>query len=247
MVFDTSPTEMANDVINFADLSIQEGKTKSFVEVYQEFALTNTQLSKEAQLKTCETLARMAAKAIALGEDIILFEGTGGGLPANVEADLGSNQPITSKLINWPIGGKHSKASRKSNGKDGKGVSARIDKKDISEPQNQWCDTIAYSPQVSFQRRDRSFSAARQPMRPVRCRASRSTPPVVTWATDVSNSCRAREMRPWQTEERRVADLVLGWPAWALLHTRAGGTASLLPSRTECHTVTVFTAFAPTW
>lgn len=86
--FDTSPTEIPNDVINFADLSIQEGLTKPFVEIYHEFPLTATQVSKEPQLKTCKTLARMAAKALALAEDAVIFQGQTGALPANVKADL---------------------------------------------------------------------------------------------------------------------------------------------------------------
>lgn len=85
---ETNPTEIPNDVINFADLSIQEGRTKSFVEIYQEFPLTATQVSREAQIKTCKALARMAAKAIALAEDTIIFQGNNGQLPANVQADL---------------------------------------------------------------------------------------------------------------------------------------------------------------
>jgi uncharacterized linocin/CFP29 family protein len=90
MMFDTNPTEIPNDVINFQDpdgLSIKEGRTKPFVEIYQEFPLTNTQVGKEAQIKTCKTLARMAAKALALAEDTILFQGDTD-LPGNVKADL---------------------------------------------------------------------------------------------------------------------------------------------------------------
>jgi uncharacterized linocin/CFP29 family protein len=90
MMFDMNPTEVPNDVINFKDpdgLSIQEGRTKPYVEVHQEFPLTSTQVSKESQLKTCKTLARMAAKALALAEDTIFFQGNGGKLPGNVKAD----------------------------------------------------------------------------------------------------------------------------------------------------------------
>lgn len=90
MMFDMNPTEIPNDVINFQDpdgLSIKEGSTKPFVEIYQEFPLTNTQVSKEAQNKTCKTLARMAAKALALAEDTIVFQGNTGRLPGNVVAD----------------------------------------------------------------------------------------------------------------------------------------------------------------
>jgi uncharacterized linocin/CFP29 family protein len=87
-VFDTNPLTVTNDVINFEDLSIQEGQTKSFVEIYHEFPLTATQVTKEARDKTCKTLARMAAKALALAEDTVIFQGQTGKLPANVKADL---------------------------------------------------------------------------------------------------------------------------------------------------------------
>lgn len=68
-------TEIPNDVIDFSNFSIQEGRTKPFVEIYREFPLTSTQVSNEATSKTCKTLARMAAKQIALAEDVILFQG----------------------------------------------------------------------------------------------------------------------------------------------------------------------------
>jgi uncharacterized linocin/CFP29 family protein len=87
MLYDTNPTEIPNEVINFTDLSIKEGQTKQFVEIYQEFPLTATQVTKEAMNKTCKTLARMAAKAIALAEDAVIFQGQKAILPANVKAD----------------------------------------------------------------------------------------------------------------------------------------------------------------
>jgi uncharacterized linocin/CFP29 family protein len=87
MLLDTNPTEIPNDVINFSDLSIKEGQTKHFVEIYHEFPLTSTQVTKEVTNKTCKTLARMAAKAIALVEDGVIFQGQKLKLPANVKAD----------------------------------------------------------------------------------------------------------------------------------------------------------------
>ncbi len=86
--FETSPTEIANDLINFSDLSIREGQTKSFVEIFQEFTLTSAQAMNEAQINTCRTLAQMAAKSVALAEDTVLFQGTSGKLPAGVKAEL---------------------------------------------------------------------------------------------------------------------------------------------------------------
>ncbi|MEH1855212.1 MAG: encapsulin [Nostoc sp.] len=77
MCFDDSPMEVQNDRINFHDqsLHIQEGLTKNFVEISQEFFLTTAQVAKEtAKYGTCKTLARMAAKAVALGEDAYFFQ-----------------------------------------------------------------------------------------------------------------------------------------------------------------------------
>lgn len=87
ILLDNNPTEIPNDVINFTDLSIKEGQTKQFVEIYHEFPLTATQVTKEAMNKTCKTLARMAAKAIALTEDAVIFQGQQAKLPANVKVD----------------------------------------------------------------------------------------------------------------------------------------------------------------
>lgn len=86
-VFDNDPTEVLNDVITFPALTIQEGSTKPFVEIFREFPLTSAQVSKESEKKTGKTLARMAAKDIALAEDTVIFQGTNGALPPNVQAD----------------------------------------------------------------------------------------------------------------------------------------------------------------
>jgi len=84
-VFDNDPTEVPNDGIDFTTLTIQEGRTKPFVEIFQEFSLTSAQVTKEPQIKTAKTLARMAAKAIALAEDTVVFQGKDGKLPGTVK------------------------------------------------------------------------------------------------------------------------------------------------------------------
>jgi uncharacterized linocin/CFP29 family protein len=84
-MFDNDPTEVPNDVIDFKTLTIQEGRTKAFVEIFQEFSLTSTQVTKEPQIKTAKTLARMAAKTIALAEDTVVYQGKTGKLPSNVK------------------------------------------------------------------------------------------------------------------------------------------------------------------
>lgn len=87
-VFDNNPEAIPNEVINFPSLTITEGQFKPFVEIYQEFPLTSTQVKKEPESKICKTLARMAAKSIGLAEDIVIFQGDGGVLPPNVCAAL---------------------------------------------------------------------------------------------------------------------------------------------------------------
>jgi uncharacterized linocin/CFP29 family protein len=81
-MLDGDPTELPDESIDFGNLSIREGRTKQFVEIYQEFPLTSTQVAKEAADKTCQTLSRMAAKALALAEDIVIFQGQDGHLGA---------------------------------------------------------------------------------------------------------------------------------------------------------------------
>jgi uncharacterized linocin/CFP29 family protein len=86
-VLDNDPTEVTNDAINFTDFSIKEGRTKAFVEIFQQFSLTATQVAKEPQIKTAKALARMAAKAVALAEDTVIFQGKNGKLPGNVSVE----------------------------------------------------------------------------------------------------------------------------------------------------------------
>ena len=86
-MYDDHPTEVVNEVINFSDLSIREGQTKPFVELFQEFTLSAAQAMNEGQLRTCHTLAQMAAKSIALAEDTVIFQGATAKLPAGVKAE----------------------------------------------------------------------------------------------------------------------------------------------------------------
>jgi uncharacterized linocin/CFP29 family protein len=79
-MLDDNPTELKDEAIDFTTLSLREGRTKQFVEIFQEFPLTSTQVGKEMTDRTCQTLSRMAAKALALAEDIVLFQGRDGNL-----------------------------------------------------------------------------------------------------------------------------------------------------------------------
>jgi uncharacterized linocin/CFP29 family protein len=73
-VIDSSPTQVPNEVIDFATMTIREGETKPFVEIYREFSLTGTQVQQEEAQHAGRTLARMAAKELALAEDAYFLQ-----------------------------------------------------------------------------------------------------------------------------------------------------------------------------
>jgi uncharacterized linocin/CFP29 family protein len=81
-----SPLNVPNDALALPNITIPEGLTKQFVELDFRFAVTVAQARNEPESMTCQTLSRMAAKAIALAEDMIIFQGqtAGGQLPAGV-------------------------------------------------------------------------------------------------------------------------------------------------------------------
>jgi hypothetical protein len=78
-----SPLDVLNDALDLPNTRIPEGRTKRFVELDFEFPITVAQARNEPEGMTCQTLSRLAAKSIALAEDMILFQGqnAGGQLP----------------------------------------------------------------------------------------------------------------------------------------------------------------------
>jgi uncharacterized linocin/CFP29 family protein len=70
-----NPTSVTDDKINTEDFSIEEGLTKPIMEIYIEFSLTGSQVANESTLNTCQTLATMTAKELALAEDQIILQG----------------------------------------------------------------------------------------------------------------------------------------------------------------------------
>jgi len=56
-------------------LMIQEGVTLPFLEIAAKFALTESQMNEEGQLRTARTLAQLTARKVALAEDLVLFQG----------------------------------------------------------------------------------------------------------------------------------------------------------------------------
>jgi uncharacterized linocin/CFP29 family protein len=100
--FDTNPTQIPDEVIDFVDLTIKEGATKPFVEIYVEFSLTSTQVKQEAEQRTCRTLARMSAKALALAEDTYFFQTSNRAAkrdPDSTKSDV--KFPAKVKVDNW--------------------------------------------------------------------------------------------------------------------------------------------------
>src|SRR5262249_44479476 len=63
------------DVFNPEKMSIAEGITRPYVELAVEFPLTNGQVNEDASGTTAITLAKLAAKALALGEDMVILQG----------------------------------------------------------------------------------------------------------------------------------------------------------------------------
>ena len=93
-LLDNDPQTVPNEVINFKDLSIKQGQTKPLVEMYIGFYLMGPQVTLEADQKTCRTLAKMAAKVLALAEDKYFFQTSDKGkvrgkamLPGGVEIE----------------------------------------------------------------------------------------------------------------------------------------------------------------
>lgn len=73
------------DIFNPGTMAIAEGQTKPFIEILVEFSLTQSQVDNEATLNTGLTLAKLAAKFLALAEDTLIFEGDDAKLPPNIK------------------------------------------------------------------------------------------------------------------------------------------------------------------
>ena len=69
------------DEFNPQQMAIAEGRTKPFMEISVDFSLTQAQVDNESTLHTGRTLARLAAKALALAEDALILQGDDAELP----------------------------------------------------------------------------------------------------------------------------------------------------------------------
>jgi uncharacterized linocin/CFP29 family protein len=65
-------------------LMIQEGVTLPFLEISAKFALTQSQMNNEAELRTAHTLAQLSVRRVALAEDLLIFQGAKATLPPGI-------------------------------------------------------------------------------------------------------------------------------------------------------------------
>jgi uncharacterized linocin/CFP29 family protein len=82
-------TSVPADHFDPADMSIAEGLTRPYVELAVEFPLTNGQVNDDLAGATAITLSKLAAKSLALAEDMIIFQGRDANLPAAVRIESG--------------------------------------------------------------------------------------------------------------------------------------------------------------
>jgi uncharacterized linocin/CFP29 family protein len=85
-----SVTSVPADVFNPERMSITEGLTLPFIELAVEFTLTNGQVNDEPTGATAITLTKLAAKSLALGEDMVLLQGKDAQLPHTVRIESGA-------------------------------------------------------------------------------------------------------------------------------------------------------------
>src|SRR5262245_49684636 len=71
----TGRNNVPSDVIDRKTMTIQEGRTRPYLEVAVKFKLTNSQVDSEATLGEGKTLASFAAKSLAQAEDLLFLRG----------------------------------------------------------------------------------------------------------------------------------------------------------------------------
>lgn len=87
----TGVTSVPADQFNPDKMSISEGLTKPYIELAVEFSLTNGQVNADPAGSTATTLAKFAAKSLALAEDLVILQGRIPTLPNTVKIESGEN------------------------------------------------------------------------------------------------------------------------------------------------------------
>jgi hypothetical protein len=82
-------TSVPADRFDPKHMRIDEGHTRPYVELAVEFPLTNGQVNDDSVGATAMTLSKLAAKSLALAEDMIIFQGKDVKLPEAVKVESG--------------------------------------------------------------------------------------------------------------------------------------------------------------
>lgn len=82
-------TSVPADIFDFRNMSIAEGEMLPYVELAVEFLLTNGQVNDDPTGSAAITLSKLAAKSLALAEDIIILQGREADLPQGVRVESG--------------------------------------------------------------------------------------------------------------------------------------------------------------
>ncbi len=82
---DPGAVSVPDDIIEEERLTAEEGAELPYIEISREFNLTDSQCEQEAELGTAVMLSRLAATAVALAADEIIFKGIEADLPQGVE------------------------------------------------------------------------------------------------------------------------------------------------------------------
>jgi len=101
----TGATSVPADIFDPANMTIQEGITKPYVELARRFTLTNGQVRDDPNGTTATTLAALAARTVALAEDITILRGIGN-LPTGIDVEsggAGANEGILDLVQGDPI------------------------------------------------------------------------------------------------------------------------------------------------
>ncbi len=84
-----SVTSVPADHFDPQSMSIAEGHMKPYIELVAEFPLTNGQVKDEPDAHTIKTLSKLAAKNLAIGEDMIILLGRDAQLPGHISVESG--------------------------------------------------------------------------------------------------------------------------------------------------------------
>jgi uncharacterized linocin/CFP29 family protein len=82
-------TAVPADVFNPEKMSIAEGLMRPYIEVAVEFSLTNGQVNEDPTGATAITLSKLAAKSLAMAEDMIILQGKDATLPPSIRIQSG--------------------------------------------------------------------------------------------------------------------------------------------------------------